>query len=100
MYVSIHRPRSWFLPLIGWRSAYAMPMMKGPSCSCLTQKSKNFVSRERTTPLRSVVLSAWGGNTSSAVLPASASSVPLTWSGLVGRRAVPQTPTAPPSNRA
>jgi hypothetical protein len=29
------------------------------SCSCPAQKSKNFVSRERNTPLRSVFLSAW-----------------------------------------
>ena len=31
------------------------------SCSCLVSKRKNFVSRgARTTPLRSVVLPAWG----------------------------------------
>jgi hypothetical protein len=29
------------------------------SYSCLVSKSKNFVSRARTTPLRSVVLPAW-----------------------------------------
>jgi hypothetical protein len=36
------------------------------SCSCLVSKRKNFVSRARTTPLRSVVLPAWGWKSSSA----------------------------------
>ena len=40
-----------------------------PSRSCPAQKRKNFVSRARTTSLRSVVLPTWGGNTSSAIPP-------------------------------
>ena len=38
------------------------------SCSCPTQKRKNFVSRARTTPLRSVVLPARVGKHSWAFL--------------------------------
>lgn len=37
------------------------------SCACPTQKSKNFVSKARTTPLRSVVLSACRGGPSLSV---------------------------------
>ena len=39
------------------------------SRSCLVQKRKNFVSRARTTPLRSVVLLAWEAKVSWASFP-------------------------------
>ena len=51
---------------------------KTASCSCLVQKSKNFVSRARNTPLRSVFLSAWEAKVSWACSgPSGSLPVPL-----------------------
>src|ERR1019366_8055130 len=50
---------------------------KTASCSCLVQKSKNFVSRARNTPLRSVFLSAWEAKVSWARRPPAPVFAPL-----------------------
>ena len=50
---------------------------KTVSCSCPAPKSKNFVSRARNTPLRSVFLSAWEAKVSWACRPPAPVFAPL-----------------------
>jgi hypothetical protein len=66
------------------------------SCFCSAQKSKNFVSRARTTPLRSVVLPAWGPKEPDYAVPLPPGDpAPRLASGLPGL----QSRASPPSAR-